>query len=299
MTATAPADILLLGSAGRLGAALARAWSPLHRVRALSRGDVDVADSAALRRVLRGERYGVLVNATGATSLEACEDDPAMARALNAVAPAVMAQEAAAAGALMIHFGTDYVFDGAGAKLLREDDPVGPLSVYGRTKLDGEQAVLAASPRHVCFRVSWIFGPDKPSFIDAMLARALDGLPVEAVGDKSSCPTFSEDAAVWFEPFLGGGLPGGLYHACNGGGACSWKEFAQEGVDLAARLGWPVRTRAVAGIPMRSVAAFRAVRPPHTAMDCAKLAAAIGHPPRPWREALAAYLAKKSSGSPG
>lgn len=282
--------ILLLGSRGRLGATLAEAWAGRHQVKALSRADMDLSDLVALERLLQSESYDLLVNASGTTSLEGCEAAPELARIMNAAVPAVMASAAAKAGAVCLHFSTDYVFDGTHKGLYTEEDEPHPLSVYGQTKLEGERAVLSASPRHLCFRVSWIFGPKKPSFIDTMLARAMSEESVEAVDDKTSCPTSATDIAKWLEPFLDGSLPGGLYHACNEG-ACSWKAFAQEGIDVAAGLGWPLKTKHVRGIPMASVQTFRAVRPRHTAMDCRKLARATGLTPRPWQDALAAYLA--------
>jgi dTDP-4-dehydrorhamnose reductase len=281
--------VLLIGARGRLGAALARVWGRRYHILPVTRTELDVSDPAALEAFLCAESWDVVVNASGATSLEACEDDPALACRVNADAPAVMARKAADFGRRLIHFGTDYVFDGRLDRPYREDDPTNPLSVYGKTKRDGERAVVEASDAHVCVRVSWVFGPDRPSFIDAMLRRAREEDEIDAVGDKTSCPAFSEDLAEWLQPFLES-LPGGIYHACNGG-ICSWSEFAQVGLDIAHELGWKLRARTVRPIPMASVAAFRAVRPVHTPMDCGKLTATTGIQPRPWQEALRAYLA--------
>ncbi|MCX7869715.1 MAG: sugar nucleotide-binding protein, partial [Terrimicrobiaceae bacterium] len=132
------ARILVLGSRGRLGAALARAWG----AESADRSVVDVSDLGRLRDFLRSKSFEVLVNCTGLTSLEACEDDPALARLVNAEAPGVMAHEAGRAGARLIHFSTDYVFDGELDRAYREEDEPRPLSVYGLSKLEGERAVL-------------------------------------------------------------------------------------------------------------------------------------------------------------
>lgn len=284
-------NILLIGAGGRLGAALAREWADICRIEAVTRKELDLRDLPAVEALLRGRSWDVAVNAAGATSLEACEDDPALARLVNADAPRLMAETAADLGRRFIHFSTDYVFDGRLGRPYREDDPTNPLSIYGETKRDGESAVIGASSLHVSVRVSWVFGPDRPSFIDAMLQRAAVEDEIEAVGDKTSCPAYVGDLAAMVAPFLDG-LPGGIYHACNSG-ACSWSEFAQEGVDIARELGWKLRARKVRSIPMALVAAFRAARPPHTPMDCGKWAAATGLEPRPWQEALREYLAAR------
>jgi len=290
------AEVLLLGAKGRLGAALAREWARTgHAVRALARPEVDVADADSLARALDAGPWTVVANCTGITSLEACEDDPALARKVNHEAPGYMARAAAARGAICLHFSTDYVFDGSGTRPLVESDDVRPLSVYGRTKYDGELAVLEASARNLVFRVSWVFGPDKPSFVDAILARARESDRVEAIADKYSCPTHTLDAAGWIEPFLGGGLPGGIYHACNAG-ACSWRELGQEALRIAAGLGWPLAATDVEPIRLADMRAFRAARPVFTPMDCGRLAAATGMRPRPWQEALADYIGSVPGG---
>jgi len=284
--------VLILGGRGRLGAALARKWSARHEVRALARPELDVADLAALENLLAAEDFDVLVNGTGLTNVDRCESDRAEAETVNARAPGLMGRVAAEKGARFIHVSTDYVFDGTKETPYTEDDEARPLSFYGRTKRDGEVAALAASPRHLVVRVSWVFGPDKPSFVDAIVDRALTLDRVEAVADKTSCPTFSEDVADWLEPFLLRDLPGGLYHACNLGG-CTWREYGQHALDCAARAGAPLKARTVEPIPLASMKAFLAPRPPHTVMDTSRLARVIGRSPRPWQEAVEEYISQK------
>lgn len=284
--------ILVLGGKGRLGAALARKWAGNHEVRSLARPELDVANLPALEQLFAGENFDILVNATGLTNVDTCETNREEATSVNALAPGVMARSAAAQGARFIHISTDYVFDGTKASPYVEEDPARPLSHYGATKLAGEHAALEPSGRHVVVRVSWVFGPDKPSFVDMIVDRALASDRVEAIADKTSCPTFSEDAADWLEPFLTGTLPGGLYHACNGG-TCTWRDYGQHALDCAARAGQPLRARTVEPIPLSSLKNFVAPRPPHTAMDTHKLASATGITPRPWQDALEEYLSKK------
>lgn len=291
------AKVLLLGSRGRLGAALARQWSAAHEVTALSRVDVDISLTELLEKALEGHNFDVLVNCTGATSLEVCEDDPQLAARINAEAPARLAEIAAHRGARLIHFGTDYVFDGKKSTPYSEEDDAYPLSEYGRTKLQGELAVVGASPKNLSVRVSWVFGPDKPSFVDMILKRAATDSHVEAVADKTSCPTYTEDVATWIEPFLSPGLSGGLYHACNSG-ACTWRDYGQEALDIADRLGWPLQCRVVSPIPLDSMTAFRAPRPRHTVLDCSRLRRIASISTRPWQDALASYL-QGQHGFPG
>ncbi len=284
--------ILVLGSRGRLGAALIRQWSKSHDVKGLARPEIDVSDLKALADFLQDEVYDVLVNATGLTNVDRCETDQKEALTVNTAAPEVMAAYAAAHGARFIHFSTDYVFDGLKETPYTETDVAKPLSIYGQSKLAGEIAATSASLRHLAVRVSWVFGYDKPSFVDMIVARALDNAHVEAIGDKTSSPTFAEDVAGWLDPFLASELPGGLFHACNAG-SCTWQEYGQHALDCAARAGLPLQARSVDSIPLDSMKAFLAARPRHTAMDTAKLSAATGRPPRPWQEALAEYFTNK------
>ena len=284
--------VLVLGSKGRLGGALARMWAADYAVRTLARPELDVADLHALGELLESESYDVLVNCTGLTNVDRCERDREGAEIVNARAPGVMAEDAAAKGARFIHFSTDYVFDGAKTTPYTEEDEACPLSHYGRTKLDGEREALAPSPRHMAVRVAWVFGPDKPSFVDQIIERALANDRVEAIANKTSCMTFTEDVSRWLRPFLDGDLPGGIYHMCNTGG-CSWHEYGQFALDFAARAGLPLQARKVEPISLSDLKAFVAPRPPHTEVSTAKFTAATGIVPRRWQDAVEEYLGKK------
>jgi dTDP-4-dehydrorhamnose reductase len=288
--------ILILGGKGRLGAALERMWSATYQVRWLARPELDVANLVALRGLLESASYDVLVNCTGLTNVDRCETAREEAEIVNARAPGMMAETAAAKGARFIHFSTDYVFDGAKATPYTEEDLARPLGHYGRTKRAGEDAALAPSKRHLAVRLSWVFGPDKPSFVDSIIERALTTEQVEAIADKTSCMTFTEDVARWLEPFLDRDLPGGLYHACNAGG-CSWHECGQHALNFAAEVGVPLKARIAEPIPLSAVKAFIAPRPLHTVMNTAKFATVTGTVPRHWQDALNEYLERKFHGS--
>ncbi len=289
--------ILVLGSKGRLGAALARKWTANHQVVAWSRSEVDVADLSTLSEKLAQADFDVLVNGTGMTNVDQCEIAQEEAEIVNVQAPGVMARVAAQKNARFFHVSTDYVFDGTKDTLYTEEDEARPISFYGHTKVRGEIASLEASPAHLVLRISWVFGPDKPSFIDMMVDRALSNEHVEAIADKVSSPTYAEDVADWLEPFFDSRLPGGIYHACNAG-ACTWRDYGQYALDCVARLGLPLKTQTVHSISMASMENFVSLRPPFTAMSTDKLSGTTGLACRPWQEALEEYLTKKFKHAP-
>jgi dTDP-4-dehydrorhamnose reductase len=283
--------ILILGGRGRLAAALAREWSFAHETVSLSRSELDVADLPALSHLLASHEYDVLVNGTGLTNVDECESRRDEALAVNALAPAAMAAAARSQGARFIHFSTDYVFDGRNPAPYTEDDAPNPLGWYGRTKLEGEQAVLSDGPSHLVVRVSWVFGPEKPSFPDMILDRARTSPRVAAIADKFSSPTYARDVSPWLEPFFDPSLPGGLYHACNSGG-CSWRDYGEHALKCAAEAGLPLATTEVAPMLLKDLKAFKAVRPAHTILSTKKLTRVTGIVPRAWQIALREYIKK-------
>ncbi|MEO8206431.1 MAG: dTDP-4-dehydrorhamnose reductase [Chthoniobacterales bacterium] len=286
--------IWVLGSNGRLGAAMMRKWAGKCDLRGFTRQECDVANEAQLRTVLEGGGFDWLINCTGMTNVDACESEQPLAQQVNAAAPELMAKICTDVLARLIHFSTDYVFDGEKPTPYTEDDAANPLGVYGATKLEGEQRVIAVSDQHIVARVSWLFGPDKPSFVDAIIQRALKEDSVQAVEDKTSCPTYSDDVADWFWKVMENYPDGGLYHACNSGG-CSWREYGEYAIRCAANVGAPVKTQDVEGIPLTSLKNFIAKRPPHTLMANQKLAAAIGAPLRDWKPAVEEFVYRKFS----
>jgi dTDP-4-dehydrorhamnose reductase len=286
-----PLRILLLGANGRLGRALHRVYSRTGlAVTAWGRSELDLTRIDQIPRALDSTQFDLLINAAGLTSVDACEERRQEATLSNAVAPGLLAAHCASRNQRFIHISSDYVFPGTGASLLSETDPTGPRNHYGQTKLDGELASLAANPAALIIRVSWLFGPDKPSFPDMILRTALQQDQVAAVNDKWSSPSYSDDLALWLLALIEH-FPSqaGLLHLCNEG-APTWQEYGQATLDIAARLGLPLKARTVTGHSMQGFAPFKAVRPPHTALDTTKFQSLTGIKPRPWQEALEAYL---------
>ena len=277
--------IAVTGITGRVGKALARHFEAEHEVIPLPRATFDLA-SPGLRAALEELEFDLLLNPAGLTGLEQCEDDPPLARRVNAGAPAEMARFCQERGRKLLHFSTDYVFDGIRPGLRTEDDEAAPLSVYGRTKLEGEQAVLAAGG--TVMRVSWVFGPEKAAFPDQILERALAGQELSAVADKFSRLTFTADLSRWVAGWLEAGAPAGCFHACNGGPLTSWHGIAAEVLGFLAGRG--IATPPLKALRLDEMTAFRAPRPRHTGMDTAKLAKLLGEEPRDWREALREHL---------
>lgn len=286
--------ILILGSNGRLGAALVRRWKtlPQTEVIALTRAQVDLSDPENAEAGLAVIPFGagdVVVNCAAATDVDGCEKDRDGARRINAESPGRIARLCTGRGARLVHLGTDYVFDGAIDRPYTEEDEPNPLSHYGVTKLEGDREVLAASPLHCVVRVSWVFGPDKPSFVDAIVKRALTSPEATAVHDKTSAPSYTEDMALWLAEFLKPSVPGGIYHLCNGG-TCSWRDYGEYALECAKANGIPVLTTTVAPLKLSDMKNFIAVRPPKTPLDTGKFARVTGITPRPWKEAVAEYF---------
>ncbi len=280
--------IALTGTTGRVGAALAHHLASRHEVISLPHEVFDLADSESVSRTLESLNCDVFINPAAITSLEACEDDPRLAMRVNSAAPGKIALWAAARGVRMIHFSTGYVFDGKTPGLHVEAEPAVPVNAYGRSKLAGERAVLA-HPGHLVLRVSWVFGPEKPSFIDQVIATARVGQPLAAVADKWSLPTFTTDLAKWVEGLLDTNASG-LLHACNPGEPVSWHGMATTVVREMLACGVIGECPDIAEETLAGMPAFRAARPKHTAMDSQRLAGVLGQSLRPWPEALAEHV---------
>jgi len=285
------AGTVIVGSGGRLGAALLREWSRAgEEVVGLSRSELDLADADQLRNRLGGMQFDVLVNCAAQTNVDRCETNPEEAFAINRDAVRVLAEICSARGARCIHISTDYVFDGEKTTPYVEEDPARPISQYGASKHEGEEVLLAVDPAHLAVRVSWVFGPDRPSFVDQVVQRALTNETAEAIGDKWAVPTYTLDVAELLRPFLRAKREGGLLHLCNGG-SCTWQEYGQFALDCAASAGLPLQARTVGPLKMAELKAFIARRPVHTVMSTAKLTRITGAQPRSWQEAVQEYVA--------
>ncbi|MES2324736.1 MAG: dTDP-4-dehydrorhamnose reductase [Pseudomonadota bacterium] len=187
--------ILLTGSSGQVGHELERSLQGLGEVVALDRHRMDLSDLDQVRDVVRTLRPGLIVNPAAYTAVDRAESEPDLARRINADAPGVMAIEAHRLGAAMVHYSTDYVFDGAKAGPYVETDPTGPLNVYGCSKLAGEQAIAASGVRHLILRTSWVYGMRGKNFLLTMMRLSREREQLRVVGDQHGAPTWSRTIA--------------------------------------------------------------------------------------------------------
>ncbi len=281
--------IVVLGAGGRLGAALAREFASQHEVTGFAHAQLDLAELERLRSTLAPLPFDVLINAAALTNVDYCEDHHEEAMRLNAEAPRVLAEICRAQGRRFIHISTDYVFDGEKRSPYMEDDAAEPISVYGESKRVGEVQVLDANESALVIRVSWVFGPDRPSFVDAILKKARSEEEVAAVADKFSTPTYTPDIAAMLRPLLASSSTAGILHLANRG-ECSWQEYAQWALDCCHRFGVPMRARAVGAVSLGEMKNFVARRPVYTVLGTEKYEGLTGTPPRHWREAVADYV---------
>lgn len=276
--------VLLTGGRGLLGTPLAALLRERGAaVEATDLPEVDVTDPEAVGAALDAFAPDHVVHLAAWTDVDGCEGDPERANRVNGLATGIVAEACARRDARLLYVSTDYVFDGSGDAPHGEDDPVGPLSVYGRSKLDGERRVAAAAGTHWIVRCQSIYGRGRKSFADAVLARVAEGQPLRVVTDQVVCPSYAPDLAGALAAVLERAPPG-TYHAANAGW-CSWFEFARAVLDEAGHDGVPIEpiTAAELGRP--------APRPANSRFACDRLAVATGLRLRPWRDALRAYLA--------
>lgn len=228
-------NILLTGARGQLGWELRRTLDCLGEVVAFDSRALDLADADAIRRTVRALAPQVIVNPAAYTAVDKAESDADRAHAVNATAPAVLAEEAARLGALLLHYSTDYVFDGSGERPWREDDPTGPLNVYGASKLLGERSIQASGCRHLIFRTSWVYGLRGGNFLLTMRRLMRERTELKIVADQIGAPTWCRDLAQASAAILAQLLspargadrpePWGVYHMTNAG-ETSWHGFA-------------------------------------------------------------------------
>lgn len=287
--------VVIIGSKGLLGSTLAQKWGDRLELGLISREQLDVSSSVAIEAFFQNLQADWIFNCTGLTSLEACEENPTLAAAVNAEAPGTMAAAADRRNIRFVHISTDYVFDGKARVPYREEDVASPLGVYGATKLEGERRTLEASPEHVIFRISWVFGPGRESFPDMIIRKSLAGEPLSIIADKWSSPTSAEDLADCLEEWMQvPRLEGGIFHFCNSG-VCTWVDYAAHALRVASDAGLPLRTTEIDPVPLKGFPFFRAPRPVYSALNCSKLEKLLDLAPRPWQDALAVYLQDRFS----
>jgi dTDP-4-dehydrorhamnose reductase len=279
-------NVLVVGGAGRLASAVAHAFSGGHRVTALARKELDVRDPGAVAEAVESARADVIVNCAAFNDVERAEDEPVAAFDVNAFAVQSLAEAAARRNAILVHFGSDFVFDGRASQPYEEDDRPGPLSVYGASKLLGEWLAREA-PRHYVLRVESLFGgaasghETRKSSVDRIVEAIEAGRDVSVFVDRVVSPTHVRDAAAATVLVVERGLPHGIFHCVNSG-TCGWDELAREAARL---LGREPRLKPLT----LETAGLRARRPRYCALSNAKLAGS-GIPMSHWRDALAEYV---------
>lgn len=275
--------ILVAGGGGLLGRSLAALATADRTVVGLSRADLDIADRDSVRAALDRHRPSAVINAAAMTDVDGCERDPEAARRANVEGPRALAEACSAAGIRLVHVSTDFVFDGAKREPYTIEDAPRPLSVYGRTKLEGEEAARAAHADVVVARTSWVFGVGGKNFASRLFDYAARSTTLKGVVDMRSVPTYAPDLAARLVELAGSG-PAGTYHVTGGGGAATWFDVARAALDLAGRADvelLPVTVEQL-GLP--------APRPAYSAMRCL-LSERLGLAPlRPWDEALADFV---------
>ena len=272
--------ILLLGKNGQIGWELQRALAPLGEVVALDRhspGELraDFAEPESLAAVVRTVAPNIIVNAAAHTAVDKAESEPALAQAVNATAPAVLAREAHALGAWLLHYSSDYVFDGSGTTPWAEGSPTGPLSVYGRTKLEGEQAIRASGCQHVILRTSWVYAARGGNFAKTMLklARERDRLTVidDQIGSPTGADLLADITAHVLRTALQRPEVAGTHHAV-AQGETSWHGYASHVIEFARTLGQPIKVASGAIEPVPTSAfPTPAKRPNNSRMDTRRL----------------------------
>ena len=280
-------SILLTGASGQLGAELARALRPQGDVIAADRARLDVADPDAIVAAVRGARPDLIVNAAAYTAVDLAEKETAAAHAANARAPGILAEEAKRLGAVLIHYSTDYVFDGAATTPYREDAPANPLNVYGASKLAGERAIADVGCHALVLRTSWVYGLHGRNFLVTIRRLAAEREELRIVADQIGVPNWTGTLAAATARLVASGLPAlaersGLYHLSSTGTA-SWCDFARAIVGEAARP--RVVPIATADYPLP------ARRPAYGVLATNRFEATFGFELPDWREALAACVA--------
>jgi dTDP-4-dehydrorhamnose reductase len=283
--------IVILGACGRLGAALMREYREKYDIAGFNHAQLDLANLNDVRGKLGAMNFDVLINAAAFTNVDVCETERDRALLINAEAPGVLAEICNAKDAKLIHFSTDYVFDGEKRAPYTEEDQANPISFYGESKLAGEKKVLAAKNGHVVVRVSWVFGPDRPSFIDAMIKRAQQDENIDAVSDKFSTPTYTHDLARMLPQFFDRTVERGILHFANAG-KCSWQEYAQWALDCCRDAGIPLKARTVGALKLTEMKNWVARRPVYSVLSAGKYTELTGRAPRAWREAVADYITR-------
>lgn len=287
--------ILLTGAQGQVGWELQKTLSPLGTVVAHDRRTLGLGDLDALRRAVRAAAPAVIVNAAAYTQVDHAESEPALAQRINADAPALLAEEARASGALLVHYSTDYVFDGLASRPYREDDAPAPVTVYGRTKYAGDMAVLNSGAAAFIFRVGWVYGLRGTNFLRTIQRLAAEPRELRIVADQHGAPTWcrsiAETTASAVSQILAGrqagamSAPPGVYHMAPPD-ATTWHGFAEAIVNATVPVGRRPKIQPIGSAEYPTPAR----RPRWSVLDSQRLQDRFGLRLAPWREQLASCL---------
>jgi dTDP-4-dehydrorhamnose reductase len=287
--------LLVLGARGQVGQELRRlAWPAGYELAAFGRDGVDITQHDAVVAAVARERPDIVVNAAAYTAVDRAEGEPDAAWANNCTGPANLAAACRDVAIPLIHLSTDYVFDGSQTGPYREDDPVKPLGVYGKSKEAGDRAVREALAEHVILRTAWVYSPHGHNFVKTMLRLAAERPVLRVVADQIGSPTSAADIAAAIRAIVqqldAGNSSWGTYHFA-GGGAVTWHGFAQAIFELASQFsstgrGPPPRIEAITTADYPTPAR----RPANSVLDCSRIGEVFGVVPRPWRQALAEVI---------
>ncbi|VUZ24579.1 dTDP-4-dehydrorhamnose reductase [uncultured Comamonas sp.] len=287
--------IVLLGASGQIGGALQRSLTPLGQVVALGRAEADFTAPEQTVAAVARQQPDVIVNAAAYTAVDRAESEPALARCINATTPGLLARWAAQHGVLFVHYSSDYVFDGSGQRPWREDDAPAPLSVYGRSKHEGEALIAQAGGPHLVLRTSWVYAAQGRNFVQTILRLAQERPHLTVVDDQWGAPTsadwLAEVTAHAVAHLLRRPQDGGLYH-CAAAGATTWFAYAALVLARARQSALAANIKTTEILPVPGSAYSTAARRPHNSrLDCGRLQAVFGLAPPPWQQGVARMLA--------
>jgi dTDP-4-dehydrorhamnose reductase len=298
--------ILITGECGQVGEALRITLAPLGEIFIPTIAELDLTDTEAIRKWMHEVQPRWVVNAAAHTAVDKAESEPDLAFAINATAPRILAEEAKQIGAVVVHYSTDYIFDGSKATPWVESDPPGPLNEYGRSKLAGELAVSGSGAAYLTFRTSWVYGATGNNFVRSMLRLARERDHLRIVADQHGAPTWSFELARMTADVIGqieriaeqkacslseAALPlSGVYHA-TGSGETTWYGFAAQAIAELQKHDPGAKLASVEPIPT-SEYPTPAKRPLNSMLDCSKLARVFGWRMPDWRDSLALVVAE-------
>ncbi|MBE0500015.1 MAG: dTDP-4-dehydrorhamnose reductase [Desulfuromonadales bacterium] len=291
--------IVVIGANGMLAQKVIEAADSAAKVICLDLPEFDITDRVAVLHTIEELCPDVIINCAAYTQVDKCETEEALAFRVNGEGPGFLAEAAKECDAVLVHISTDYVFAGDSGTPYREDDPVGPLSVYGRSKLKGERAIIASGLlRYFILRTSWLYGPGGPNFVETVLRLAAEREELRIVSDQIGSPTYTGDLARAIFALLqksddGRGSIYGIYHF-SGDGACSWYDFASVIVARAQAAGIPLRVKTITPITTADYP-LPAIRPAYSVFNKSKYQTAVAANIPQWQQSLQIYLDERQA----